>query len=71
LDEKSHSCILMGYFEDCKSYRQFDPIKQQIIIIINIQLNEKCYGIMLLNASFVLFQGHPFDVVSEIVFHVP
>jgi hypothetical protein len=31
LDGKSHACIMMGYSEDSKSYRQFDPVKWKII----------------------------------------
>ena len=27
LDAKSHACIMMGYSEESKAYRQFDPVK--------------------------------------------
>jgi hypothetical protein len=27
LDAKSHACIMMGYSEESKSYRLFDPVK--------------------------------------------
>jgi len=32
LDAKSHACIMMGYYEESKAYRPFDPVKRQIII---------------------------------------
>ena len=28
LDAKSHACIMMGYSEESKSYRLFDPLKK-------------------------------------------
>ena len=34
LDPKSHKCIFIGYSEDSKAYRLFDPSKQSVIIRI-------------------------------------
>jgi len=28
-DPKIHACIMMGYYEELKSYKLFDPIKQK------------------------------------------
>jgi hypothetical protein len=71
LDEKSHSCIMMDYSEELKSYRLFDPIKQQIIISRNVRFDDKCYEINLLNASSRFPHDDPFDVFSKSSFPIP
>jgi hypothetical protein len=52
LDAKSHACIMMGYSEELKAYRLFDPIKQEIIYRRDVVFDEKTSGITLLNSLF-------------------
>jgi len=71
LDARTHACITMGYFEDSKSYRLFDPIKRHNIIIGNVFFDEKYLGIKLLNASPGLLQDGPFNIVDYTISHIP
>jgi hypothetical protein len=71
LDAKSHAFIMMGYSEESKAYRPFDPVKRQIIIKRNVWFDEKSSGIKLLHVSSVLLQDDPFNVVFDIGSHVP
>jgi hypothetical protein len=56
---------MMGYSEESKSYRLFDPVKWKIIIRRNLQFYEKSSGIKLLNSSSILLQDELLDVVSN------
>lgn len=56
---------MMGYFEESKSYKLFDPIKQQIIIKRNVIFDEKILGIKLLNSSSSILHSEPFDIVAD------
>ena len=40
LAPKSHKCIFIGYSEDSKVYRLFDPSKQSVIIRRDVQFIE-------------------------------
>ena len=40
LDPKSHKCIFIGYSEDSKAYRLFDPSTQGVIISRDVQFHE-------------------------------
>ena len=50
LDPKSHACTMMGYFEEPKVYRLFDPVKLYIIIHRNEIFDENTFGLDLLNS---------------------
>jgi hypothetical protein len=71
LDAKTHAYIMMGYSEKYKSYRLFDLVKRQIIIIRNVFFDENSLGINLLNDSFGLLKDFPFDIVSDNCSHIP
>jgi hypothetical protein len=40
LEPKSHKFIFVGYSVDYKSYMLFDPSKQDVIILRDVQFNE-------------------------------
>jgi hypothetical protein len=40
LEPKSHKCIFIGYAEDSKAYKLFDPSTQSVIIRRNLHINE-------------------------------
>ena len=50
MDVESHACIMMGYSKESKAYQLFDPIKQQIIIRINVIFDMNNFDIGLLNS---------------------
>ena len=66
-----HTCIMIGYSEEPKSYRLFEPIKHHIIVIINVIIDENILGIKLLKYSSCLLHIDPFDNVEETSFIVP
>ena len=33
LDKKAHKCIFVGYSEDTKAYKLYDPVARKVIII--------------------------------------
>ena len=37
LDNNGHKCIFVGYFEDAKEYRLYDPVTRKIIISCYVQ----------------------------------
>jgi hypothetical protein len=56
------SCLyLMGYSEELKAYKLFDPVKQEIICR-EIFFDEKTLGITLLNSSSSLLSSDPFEI---------
>ena len=40
LDNNGHKCIFVGYFEDTKSYRLYDPVTRKLIISRYVQFVE-------------------------------
>ena len=44
LDSKSRKCILVGYGEETKAYRLFDPEHGRVILSRNVVFNEECCG---------------------------
>ena len=48
----SHDSIMMGYFEESKAYRLFDLVKQDIIYIRDVVVNQNTLGIMSSNSYF-------------------
>jgi hypothetical protein len=40
LDKKGNKCIFVGYFEDKKAYKMYDPIARKIIINRDVQFVE-------------------------------
>lgn len=42
LDSKSKKCYFVGYTEDSRSYRLWDPVKKKIVITRDVVFNEKC-----------------------------
>jgi len=40
LDNKGHKCIFIGYSEDTKAYKLYDPIARKVIINHNVQFVE-------------------------------
>ena len=71
LDGKSHACIMMGQFEESKSYRLFDPVKYKIIIKRNVIFDEKTYGLGLLNSYSSSSYIDPFGIVKDTESIVP
>jgi hypothetical protein len=41
LDNKGQKCIFVGYFEDTKTYKMYDPIARKVIISHDVQLRMK------------------------------
>ena len=41
LDDKSKKCILVGYNENSKAYRLYNPISKKIIISRDVHFNEE------------------------------
>jgi hypothetical protein len=65
LDAKSHACIMMGYYEESKSYRLFDPIKQEVVCWRVGVFDENTLGITLLNFSSTLLSSDPLDILEN------
>ena len=57
LDAESYACIMIGYSKQSKSYRLFDPVKQQI--------DEKTSSLGLLNSSSGPSYIDPFGIVED------
>lgn len=71
LDAKNCASIMMRYSKDSKSYRLFDPIKQQIIIRCNVIFYENTSSIGLLNSSSGPSYNDSFGIVEDIRSTVP
>ena len=71
LEAKSHACIMMGYYDESKSYILFDPIKQKIILRIIVIFYEHISSNKLLNSSFGLLHNDIFDIIEESILIVP
>ena len=37
LDKKGQKCIFVGYFEDTKAYKSYDPVTRKVIISRDVQ----------------------------------
>ena len=71
MDAKSHTCLMMGYYDESKAYWLFDPIKKQIIIRRNMILNDNYLGIKFLNSSYGLLSSDSFDIVPNSILTTP
>ena len=40
LENKSYKCVLLGYNDESKAYRLFDPITKKIVINRDVVFNE-------------------------------
>jgi len=65
LDAKRHPFFMMGYYDESKTYRLFDAIKQQIIIRINITFHDKVPGVNLLKSSYNTLDNDPFGIIED------
>ena len=65
LDEKSHACIMMGYSDESKSHKLFDPSKQHIILSQSVFFDEMISDNQLLNSSPGPLNNDPFDNLEE------
>ena len=45
LDDKSHKCILVGYGNDCKAYRIWDPWTDKVFYSCDVIFDETQIGI--------------------------
>ena len=68
LDKKGHKCIFVGYSEDIKEYKLYDPIVRKVIISHNVQLveNESWDGTIKNNVNIVSNVEHD-DMKEEVV----
>lgn len=65
LDTKGHACIMMGHSNKLKSYRMFDPIKQQLIIRRNVNFDENNFGLSLLKYLSGPSYSDTFGIVED------
>ena len=56
---------MMGYSNESKSYRLFDPIKQQSILSRSVIFDETISGNKQLNSSSCLLDNDMFDILEE------
>ena len=55
LDNKGQRCIFVGYFEDTKAYKLYDPVARKVIISRDVQFveNESWDGTVDINVNIV------------------
>ena len=55
LSKKGHKCIFVGYSEDTKAYKLYDPVTRKVIISRDVQFieNESWDGIVDINVNIV------------------
>ena len=68
LDKKGQKCIFVGYFENKKAYKLYDPVARKFIIICYIQfvVNESWDGIVEKNVKIASTVEHD-DMAKEVV----
>ena len=71
LDKKGQKCIFVGYSEDTKSYKLYDPIERKLIISCDVQFveNEAWDGTIEKNLKVLLIVEHN-DIMKK-VFQTP
>ena len=40
LEDKSHTCVLMGVSDESKAYRLYDPVKKKIVVSCDVLFEE-------------------------------
>ena len=70
LDNKGHKYIFVGYSEDTKAYKLYDPVTTKVIISRDVQFfqNESWDGTVDINVNIVSNVDHD-DMVEEVVQH--
>ena len=55
LDNNGHKCIFVGYYEDTKAYKLYDPLTRKVIISCDVQFveNESWDGNININVKIV------------------
>ena len=68
LDKKGQKCIFVGYFEDTKAYKLYDPVTKKVIISHDVQFveNESWDGTVKKNVNIVSNVNHD-DMADEVV----
>ena len=68
LDKKGHKYIFVGYSEDTKTYKLYDPVVRKLIIYRDVQLahNESWDGTIAKNVKIVLNIEND-DMAEEVV----
>ena len=68
LDKKGLKCIFVGYSEDTKAYKLYDPVARKVIISFDVQFveNESWNGTIEKNVEVVSTVKHD-DMVKELV----
>ena len=68
LDKKGQKCIFVGYFEDTKAYKLYDPVAKKVIISCDVQFveNESWDGNVKKNVKIVSNVEHE-DMMEEVV----
>ena len=68
LDKKWQKCIFVGYYEDTKAYKLYDPVARKVIITRNVQFveNKSWDGSVENNVKIVSNVEHD-DMAQEVV----
>ena len=68
LDKKGQKCIFVGYSEDTKAYKLYDPVARKVIISRDVQFveNESWDGTIEKNVNIVSNVKHD-DMTEEVV----
>ena len=68
LDKKGQKCIFVGYSEDTKAYKLYDPVTKKVIISRDVQFveNESWDGTIMKNINILLNVEHD-DMTEEVV----
>jgi hypothetical protein len=71
LDKKGWKCIFVGYSEETKSYKMYDPVTSKFIISHDVQFveNEAWYGSVEKTVKIINSIAH--DDTEEEVFQTP
>ena len=68
LEKKGHKCIFVGYSEDTKAYKLYDPVARKVIISRDVQFfeNESWDGTVKINVKIVLNVDND-DMTEQVV----
>ena len=64
IDAKSHDCIMIGCFDESKSYRLFDHVKQENILSRSVFFDVTTSGNKILNSCPSILNNYPFYIIE-------